>query len=652
MPWHTLKVACRDPPEKGKKLSYKQQKKAAVSALEKWWDEGRRGAAVETEYMEFVWCNLPPARITKRSGVKLKLEKYEETKQAFLFYSTANPSEGVVTIKLMGVVSREDVKKNNNLVRLCELARERDYGAAQYRAYMQELRDQANKKKAQQMELKMIRNWCFMFPLKTVLETVGRGKMITTDELHARMVKFVTEIGWQNDVAESKSAKLGWEGYRLPTGTDLYKIETKWRGKEYAGRHKELRGMPHRIDVAGYLLGGVAAAVDRAYYDFRMRAEQRRLDFLFTMRFTKEPEIRELLSFNNMTHLLGEKITEVAAREFEKRYWTKAQQEQYSTRNNENKTSTEDEPRHLASSILATLEKKVAEAEMPPEAPRYFGTVHVTDCPPGILEKGALVRKGMVMVFYNEIRPCLDHWMETDQVYVNGLVRANLKRFQKGNVLAFATDTIMAVADKQEYAKHNVGGGKKYVSLFGKNDDGGTCIPLDIEIEELLEMSPPCITNMLNSAQTEKRSLKWNERQAFARYLAGMGVPIEVYDSIAYPLYVAECKKEGNKKDDMASYKRTWKGDKLWSGNFANLNCAGILRKMQEGGSNHHCKCAYTESAKLFGFSPTAMCKLAWLEKHPDDQNILKDVHFPSQLVYASAKAKKRRHIVIQSDSG
>lgn len=651
-PWHVLRVKVEEgsiPEDSSKKkkkrlgkggLSVSQQTTIIRPVLLKWWGDGG-WCPFDVDEMDFRHCNIPPHRISDNTSVRVILNTCDQKHQAFLFYAIGNPRKGVVTATIMGAITREEIKKNNEAVRISALHRIRELGAEEFRQQMREIYATNDNEKAHASKRIDLKRCIFPFPLKRRLLRISKKERITLDEVYARMVKFVSAVGWNDTVNDDQM----WDGWRPQPRPKWFTCDTTWSRHEFASRHRDLKGMSEYVNIAGYLFGGVAAAVNFDYAEMRHRAERRRLEFFFVKWYSTEESVRFLIKENGMEELLNKEIDEKALEEYKRRNLVKHKELLKITGMADLK-----KPKNSASNQVSVLLQKIEESEREKEGsistalPTSYGLLHFNECPPFILQDGASLNRGKVMIFYNEVKDVILYWMEKDQIYANGTVRSNLAFYQRSHLMAFAHDAEITAKDIEERIKTTVGGGMHRVNLSIKSNNAKECGSLDINIEELLEFSPPCIKGMLKTCERETRSLKFNERAVFGRYLAGLGIPMTAYDSIAYPLFVADCNKNDIRDSSEKAYKRTWDGKALWSGKYNNLSCMAIKRAMEESSTpKERCNCPYVDPAKIFNKNFTSLCRDQWKLKHEGDEDALNELYFPSQHVYASVKVKRRR---------
>lgn len=658
-PWDILRLNIEEdgvPVDKGKRnnvgkggLTIRQQKQIAEPYLQKWWINGEGWSPFNIENVEFKNCRLDLYIIRATTEVRVKLKKNDEEKEAFLFYSIRNPRKGTLTVNIFGIVTKKEIEQNDRKVRIAELHRSHVLGAEEFRQKMKKVYENNDISNAEMVKLQNLKRYAFLFPLRRSL-TFTEKCGITAKQIESRMVNFVASAGW-NETVDSIQAVSGWKPSKKPTWSTG---DGLWSKDEFAPRHIELQGIGEYTDVASYLLGGIAAAIDLDYAELRKRAEKQRLKLFFSKWYNTENSIQYLLRKNGMIHLLGEPVNDDALKEYRKRNLVKQQPSVVLSTMNEMTSCAINNKNTISSSMLQKLEaekKKAEENNSKLVLPEYYGLMHFTECPPSLLECGASLVRGKVMVFFNEIEEVILHLMELDQIFSNGKVRLNEQIYGSSPIFAFAKDALILAKIKQEISKTKIGGNIFNVSISSSSaDNSGKCGNLDIDVEDLLKISPLCVTNMITNCQRQERSLKHYERIALTRFLSGMGIPINVYESIAYPLFVKECEKNGERNTSEAAFRKRWNGKSMFSGKYSNLSCMSVKKVMDGAQSVEMCKCPFVDIAKMFNVNFTKLCRDHWNKEHKGYENIMKDLYYPSQHVYASLKAKKwKRHIEIES---
>ena len=504
-PWHVLRVKVNENSipvdlRKNKRLgkggmSVLQQSAIIKPLLLEWWEKGN-WCPYDSDEIDFKHCNLPPHRITNKTSVRMVLKNCDEKYQVFLFYAVQNPRKGVVTASIMGVITREEIRNNKELVRISNLHRTREIGAEEFRQKMREIYVACEKDKVETAREVNLKRCIFPFPLKRRLLAISKKEKITLDEVYTRMVKFVSAMGWDEKVNDDQT----WDEWRPPSRPKWFTCKPIWSKHEFTSRHQHLRRMSEYIDIAGYLVGGIAAATNPEYAKMRHLAERRRLEFFFTKCFDTEESVRCLIKENGMEELLDKEIDKKTLEEYKRRNPI------------ERKVSTKIismtplfKSDNSTTNPSSTFLQKIIETEKEQEEnistalPKYYGVLHVTDCPPSILEDGASLIRGNVKIFYNDVKEVILYWMEIDQIYTNATVRLNPSSYQHSHLHAFADDAIITKKAMQKRAKKTKGGRMHGVNLSIQSGETGKYGNLDIDIEELLELSPPCITQMLKA---------------------------------------------------------------------------------------------------------------------------------------------------------
>jgi len=286
--------------------------------------------------------------------------------------------------------------------------------------------------------------------------------------------------------------------------------------------------------------------------------------------------------------------------------------------------------------------------------PTVFGWLHFGKIPVSMLEDGARLHKGKIRVFYSDIERILLHMMGQDQVYFNGVARDN-PGFADPLAIKVISRTASEIARKQKESRGRLGGGmfSHQMRLNGREGDDslgkGT---LSIPIEDLLDILPPCMERMLAQAKRRGVALKHEQRKSWARFLKHLGAPQRAYVSTAFPLFVADRTKKGEKCDEPA-FKREWNWTTVFtSEKYPNVSCSKIIEATQKDAAGKMmCICPHAQAGKFHNKDPRLLCSQKWMKGNPEKAENLRTLYYPSQLVYATLKGgfrSRREHLEVE----
>ena len=657
-PWDILyvkydhKALVKDPSSNDKiskhGVTKTQQKDLATNALGRWWKEGGM-SLYDSDNTNFMVCNINSSMIKPTTSIRIRLSVRNLEYEAFLFYSVSNPRPGIISVIIMGARTRKEAVEANGVVVLGDLHRTRELGMKEFRQRMTEIYEKCEKDKQLLIRKREQQRYLFYFPLKRCLLGMSdEDRKCSIDDIYTYMVEFVASEGRDTNNGEWG----GWRSKRAPEWTrDLedYALtdpdfsNIMWTKDEYASNHQLLQGMKEGSIITSYMFSGIGAAVDKEYAELRERSIRRQMGYYFSRQFDTEESIMMLLELNEMEDLLVLDVTDEALNEYKRRNPIK-----YSTNDadvgNGASSSIKDGTldNHLSSLNKLREVKKVNRIIEESILPKKYGLIHFTKCPPSIIENGCGISKGHVMLFYDEIEQLVLYWMECDQIETNGLVKSNLKFYEESLIFSFISDALITAKEMTIRDAVVVGGAITTTSITA-DPTSKKMGELNIDMEDLLEFMPPCMKGIINNCKKNSRSMKHGERLPFSRFLAGLGIPMSVYDAISYPLFVSECKRTG-RPDTMKDFKRRWDGKAMWEGKYSNITCLSIKKAMDAGGDGgDRCKCPYVGIAKFYGKNFTTMCEDEWRTAHPGEGDALKLLYFPSQIVYASLKVRRRK---------
>lgn len=601
--WAALDLGDAD----GKPYDVTRAKKRAVDLLSGEWWEGAPRVFYSAKSIEFIFLGTVTDKRLQAAAktTRFKVEPLGDGEgQLYCLYFVRKKSSKSESsqVLVLGLIEADQLRKHGYTVSAKLLSKDRALGWGRFEG-MKERRLRRFEAMARDTRAGLR---LFTFPVRcTAGPTLHCARArVTRDAVVRRCVQFVAETAYDLTLSDEAIMER-WTAEALPAGDSV----------PSDGLHPLVLQRPDQSALlAAYFVGAATAAVspDSEYTRARRRAEQLYVKWLIQHGgyHADEEHAIWLLERNGWQGLLTE---------------------------------------------CADLDdQRVFRALHPGKpTPLFAGWLPFHMCPEEFFDyaaQGRRISRGFIRWYYADIEQVVVRVMELDHEYFQSTARVALRQDLHPlvrDIPRMMEDEMKALCARQQksYTERTGGGG-------GGKSSGAQ--DWDLPIEELIDISPPCIRNMLAEARRNQESLKDRQRFWLVRYLKGLGYGIADYDYLAKPLWLEAAKKKG-----VAPTDQRYRADFDPRYGFEQDKCAraycsgtnGIIEDtLTRGGGQSICKCPY--AARLgTAEGATQACKAEWSMRNPGKVRDDKPLYYPQQHAYWNRRrAGGRRHVQIEME--